>query len=322
MNPREGKTTKIKGIFLAGNGHLRPVWALLLTTMLAMLALWGLPLALGYGIGALFSAWNLNAATVERAPSWAQALYAASGWLLTMAGYAALITAGGVGCRLCHVGSAKREVRCWRGLLWAPPPLGITALLLAVDSLRLQNGLSTPQFGGTWLAMLCACLLSAIAEGVWFRRLFYGFAERTAACRWARLIAAALFAAHAAWRPDVTPLLALNMLLLGFLLLKPDGSVTSFVVSRFSFLLATTLLFAPAGGGALYALLDVSEDGLTGGALGVAAGGAMTAAMLVILLVEKRGQLRQWHARLTAREPKPAYVSGKRNKRPHTLERT
>lgn len=295
-------------------GWLRLVWALLLALIWIAAALVALPLLLGRALSALFDVWNLQADTLARAPVWAQALYGNAGTLVALVSSAALIGAGLLCCRMCGL-QARREAIRPRMLLWALPPLGATALALAVDSLRLKNALTAPQTGGAWVALLAVALLTALAEGVWFQRFLYGALVRVCPGGVVRWIVALLFALHAAWRPDATPLLAVNMLLLGALLLRPEGAAAGFALRRFAFLLPGVLVSAPAGCGALYELLDVSEDWLTGGAAGISAGGLMTAILLAILVCENRAALRHWLSAPGKKdEPRP-YVSGKRNRR-------
>ena len=277
-------------------------------------ALVALPLLLGRGLSALFDVWNLKADTVARAPLWARALYGNAGTFVALVSYAALIGAGLLSSRLCGL-QARREAIRPQALLWALPPLGATALALAVDSLRLKNALTAPQVGGAWVMLLAAGVLTALAEGIWFQSFLCGALARIRLGGSVRWIVALLFAVHAAWRPDATPLLAVNMLLLGALLLRPEGSVAGFALRRFAFLLPGILMSAPVGSGALYELLDVSEDWLTGGAAGISAGGLMTAILLAILVYENRGTLRQWLSGPKKKEQSLPYVSGKRNKR-------
>ena len=277
-------------------------------------ALVALPLLLGRGLSALFDVWNLKADTVARAPLWARALYGNAGTFVALVSYAALIGAGLLCSRLCGL-QARREAIRPQALLWALPPLGATALSLAVDSLRLKNALTAPQVGGAWVMLLAAGVLTALAEGIWFQSFLCGALARIRLGGIVRWIVALLFAVHAAWRPDATPLLAVNMLLLGALLLRPEGSAAGFALRRFAFLLPGILMSAPVGSGALYELLDVSEDWLTGGAAGISAGGLMTAILLAILVYENRGTLRQWLSGPKKKEQSLPYVSGKRNKR-------
>ena len=277
-------------------------------------ALVALPLLLGRGLSALFDVWNLKADTVARAPLWARALYGNAGTFVALVSYAALIGAGLLCSRLCGL-QARREAIRPQALLWALPPLGATALSMAVDSLRLKNALTAPQVGGAWVMLLAAGVLTALAEGIWFQSFLYGALARIRLGGSVRWIVALLFAVHAAWRPDATPLLAVNMLLLGALLLRPEGSAAGFALRRFAFLLPGILMSAPVGSGALYELLDVSEDWLTGGAAGISAGGLMTAILLAILVYENRGTLRQWLSGPKKKEQSLLYVSGKRNKR-------
>ena len=277
-------------------------------------ALVALPLLLGRGLSALFDVWNLKADTVARAPLWARALYGNAGTFVALVSYAALIGAGLLCSRLCGL-QARREAIRPQALLWALPPLGATALSLAVDSLRLKNALTAPQVGGAWVMLLAAGVLTALAEGIWFQSFLCGALARIRLGGSVRWIVALLFAVHAAWRPDATPLLAVNMLLLGALLLRPEGSAAGFALRRFAFLLPGILMSAPVGSGALYELLDVSEDWLTGGAAGISAGGLMTAILLAILVYENRGTLRQWLSGPKKKEQSLPYVSGKRNKR-------
>ena len=277
-------------------------------------ALVALPLLLGRGLSALFDVWNLKADTVARAPLWARALYGNAGTFVALVSYAALIGAGLLCSRLCGL-QARREAIRPQALLWALPPLGATALSLAVDSLRLKNALTAPQVGGAWVMLLAAGVLTALAEGIWFQSFLCGALARIRLGGSVRWIVALLFAVHAAWRPDATPLLAVNMLLLGALLLRPEGSAAGFALRRFAFLLPGILMSAPVGSGALYELLDVSEDWLTGGAAGISAGGLMTAILLAILVYENRGTLRQWLSGSKKKEQSLPYVSGKRNKR-------
>ena len=277
-------------------------------------ALVALPLLLGRGLSALFDVWNLKADTVARAPLWARALYGNAGTFVALVSYAALIGAGLLCSRLCGL-QARREAIRPQALLWALPPLGATALSLAVDSLRLKNALTAPQVGGSWVMLLAAGVLTALAEGIWFQRFLCGALARIRLGGSVRWIVALLFAVHAAWRPDATPLLALNMLLLGALLLRPEGSAAGFALRRFAFLLPGILMSAPVGSGALYELLDVSEDWLTGGAAGIPAGGLMTAILLAILIYENRAALRHWFSVPKSKEQPLPYVSGKRNRR-------
>ena len=301
-------------IFCAEPGRLRLIWILLLALAGIAVALFALPLLLGRGLSALFDVWNLKADTVARAPLWALALYGNAGMLVALVSYAALIGAGLLCSRLCGL-QVRREAIRPQVLLWALPPLGATALSLAVDSLRLKNALTAPQAGGAWVMLLAAALLTALAEGIWFQRFLYGALARIRPGGGLRWIVALLFAIHAAWRPDATPLLAVNMLLLGALLLRPEGAAAGFALRRFAFLLPGLLMSAPVGSGALYELLAVSEDWLTGGAAGIPAGSLMTAILLAILIYENRAVLRQWLSGPKKKEQPLPYVSGKRNKR-------
>lgn len=304
--------SRLKRLFWAKSGCLRTPWGLLAGAVLAAAAL-ALPYLPAMGLDALFAAWNVNAQTAARAPGWARLLYNGSGTLVAWIGYGLLLAAGFGACRLCRVPAKGERMARRRMLLWALPALALSLLFLATDSLRMQNGWLSPQLNATWAIRLILCALGAAAEGVWFRRWLNGLLNRAMPGWLARLLTALLFGACAAGLSAGTPLQAVNLALLGWLLLEPDASTADFAAGRFAFLLPG-LLLAPVGSAALYRLLDVSEPVLTGGAAGISAGSAMTVLLCAVLLAKNRealtGLLRQ-----RKKEEKPAYVSGKRNKR-------
>lgn len=297
----------LKSVAFCKAGGVRAPWKLVFACALYALWTWASAYLLSLGFGALFAAWNVNAATVARAPLWAQGLFANYGRLISMISsigaialshwLARLLTGG----RLARLRARDFALGALWGLLAA---LAGAGLFLAVDSMRpYARELS---FHTDLLWMLAVYFLAALAE----ERFARGLTMRIAALR-----------AHPAWGYAASVLVF--MLVTGGYALRPLGVVnmllTALICARLS---ATGRAGAAAGlrfawswaSGALVAfpgaatgsqaalrLYAVSENWLTGGDGGLICGAWMTLALLALAAWLLRRPMRALCQRLAAR---------------------
>ena len=285
-----------KSAWTSEKGGIRTGWLLAVSLFGYALIALGTRFGLMRAFEALFEAWGIDQASVPRAPLWAQALYRWHGSLATVA-FAALALA-----------LAKRLRRLWRldGPL-IPAPLtglcraslasvlmavGIAALCLLPDSMRLDWPLRAPHITWTLPVLAAVSMFSALGEEAFLKRvLFDGLRARWSGL-WTMGVVCAVFGLTGGGL-GAGVIAAVNVLLLGLaccLLYGRYGFWTS-VGFRWGWSAANAFVLGFGGGdAAIYRLYGVSEALLTGGDAGPMHGlwATMALAGMIAGLIIKR----------------------------------
>ena len=179
-------------------------WLLAVSLVCCTIVTVGVRLALGAAFTGLFRAWGVDAATVTRAPTWAQLVYRWHGSAVTLASAIALIGlsmwlrglwTGSGALPLSRSEEENRRSTTGQCALFALIGLAAAALVLAVsilpDSIRAER--AAPRLTWTLPVMLVVAFISTLAEELFTKRVLYdGIASRWGTL-WATLVSAAGF---------------------------------------------------------------------------------------------------------------------------------
>ena len=271
------------------DGTWRTGW--LLATSLAVLA--AVLLGLRGGLEALsvrlFTAWNLRADNVARAPGWARLLYACRDGLVTLITAGALLALCAPLRRLWGLGpDGRRSVRQgWKGLLAGTgTALLIAALSLVPDSSRFSWSLASPRFSGALPGLCLVSFAGVLAEEAFIRRVLQDGLRNRWGSHWALAISCiAFFLMRAGWTGGVVYMA--NVLLTGLVcgLMVARFGLWAGVGFRWGLEAAAAYLLGFGGGNAaIYRLYDVSERLWTGGDAGPLYGLWLTLALIGLAL--------------------------------------
>ncbi len=269
-------------------------WLLAVSLVCCTIVTVGVRLALGAAFTGLFRAWGVDAATVTRAPTWAQLVYRWHGSAVTLASAIALIGlsmwlrglwTGSGALPLSRSEEENRRSTTGQCALFALIGLAAAALVLAVsilpDSIRAER--AAPRLTWTLPVMLVVAFISTLAEELFTKRVLYdGIASRWGTL-WATLVSAAgFFLMAGGYAGNV--LSAVNVALLGSLccLVYARNGLWASVGLRFGWTAATVFLMGFGGGEAsVWRFYGVSEGLLTGGDAGPVYGLYMTILLIV-----------------------------------------
>jgi len=239
---------------------------------------------------ALFEAWGIDMASVQRAPVWAQALYRWRGSLATVA-FATLSLALAGWLRgiwrlegpLIPMPSARLWSASMSGVCMA---VVIAVLCLLPDSMRLEWPLTAPRFTGPLPVLLAVSLLSILGEEAFLKRVvFDGLRGDRNGIRATAVVCTVFWLTGGGLGGGVVA--AVNVLLLGLaccLFYARYGFWTS-VGFRWGWGLANVFLLGFGGGNAaIYRLYGVSEALLTGGDAGLMHGLWTTMALAGVIV--------------------------------------
>lgn len=271
-------------------------WLLAVSLVCCTIVTVGLRLALGAAFTGLFRAWGVDAATVTRAPTWAQLFYRWHGSAVTLVSAIALIGLS-MWLRGLWTGSGALPPPARRdggdGLRSAARPCTIFALIgLAAAALVLAVSILPDSIRAEWAAprlawalpvMLVVAFISTLAEELFTKRVLYdGIASRWGTL-WATLVSAAgFFLMAGGYAGNV--LSAVNVALLGSLccLVYARNGLWAGVGLRFGWTAATVFLMGFGGGEAsVWRFYGVSEGLLTGGDAGPVYGLYMTILLII-----------------------------------------
>ena len=297
----------LKSAAFCKEGGVRALWKLVFAYGLYILWAWAATYLLSLGFGALFAAWNVNAATVARAPGWAQGLFANYGRLISMISSAGAIALSWALARLL-AGRRFERLRARDfalGALWGLlAVLAGAGLFLAVDSMRpYARELS---FHTDLLWMLAVYYLAALAEERFARGLTMRVATLHAHPAWGYAASALMFLAVTG-AYALRPLGIVNMLLTALICarLSAMGKAGAAVGLRFAWSWASSAFIAfpgaATGAQAALRLYAVSENWLTGGDGGLICGAWMTLVLLALAAWLLRKPMRTLWQQMAAR---------------------
>lgn len=267
--PRQRRTW-----FASPGGTLRTPW--LLAISLAGYALVALAArrALSAGFDALFAAWGIDEGNAWRAPSWARLVYSWHGSAVTALVSAALLVLT-ASLRRLWLGRTERA-RLQAGALGAAAlagtigAIGIAALCLIPDSVRLQWPLASPNLAPRLLPLLAISLLAALSEEAFLKRVLFEGLRGRWGLAWAYIaVCAFFFLSNGGWSGNAVS--GINVLLLGAVCCALYERCGLWAVAgfRWGWSAATVFLLGFGGGdAAVYRLYGVSEALLTGGDAG------------------------------------------------------
>ncbi|MBE5772750.1 MAG: CPBP family intramembrane metalloprotease [Clostridiales bacterium] len=299
VKPEAAKATpgaKIKRMFTRPDGRLRTGWLLLGTLILYRAASLLVRLLLNGAFARLFSAWNVNAGNVHRAPGWAQTVYAWHGSFVTVV--VCLVTAFAALClRKLWIGTAKIRASFREGFVPALVGAGIAVvsaiIFVIADSMRMEWPLSKPHISWGLFVMLPVTLLTTACEELFTKCVvFDGIAARLKKS-WAFMLSAfVFFLFNGGYAGTVTS--GVNVLLMGFVCCALYDVRGLWAASLFRGMWSYASVFLAGFGtsGAaqsVYALYGVSENWLTGGDGGMIYGLWMTVILAGMLAWLKRG---------------------------------
>ena len=247
-----------------------------------------LRLGLNWALQRLFAAWNVNPDTLSRAPGWARAFYLWHGSAVSV-----IVGAFEIGLILwlLRVPLPRMDLK-HAGLWWLAGTglaLGLAAVFLLSDSLRLRWPLTAPVLGSGLVALWLLSLLTALSEELFLRSLLQAGLKSPWGIAAAGL---AFFLMNGGYSGTVIS--GINVALLGTVcgLLYARRGLWAVVAFRWGWGFASVFLLGQGGGAnSVYRLYGVSEGLLTGGDAGFVYGLGLTAALLALgaaMLVRKK----------------------------------
>lgn len=288
-----------KGNILFRNGRLRAGWLLLCAVIACRGLSYLIRLGLNAAFASLFSAWRVNAGNIHFAPRWAQAIYSWHGSFIT----AVVCLAGialSIALRRLWTGNKQPIRRNFREASM-PAALGagialISALIfLLADSMRPEWPLSQPHISFGVLLMLPVTLLTALSEEMFSKYVVFDGVSGRSGRLWAYVSSILVFFLFNGGYSG-TAASGINVLLMGVVgcMLYEERGLWASVLFRglWSYVSVFIVGFGAAGAAqSVFRLYSVSEKWLTGGDGGMIYGLWMTAALLAVILMMRRGHI-------------------------------
>lgn len=308
-NEKEMNAPKHSGnAFIGNTGRLRTGWLL----AIALIAFYGIRLALRMGLNAgfasLFGAWGVNAATVLRAPQWAQVFFAWHGSMITaiisicMLAVSFVLRRIWLKERLCVVNVSKGGMLL---LIGAGFSVITAALFLIMDSMRLEWPLSRPNISLSQPVLLLIMMLSAVSEEAFNKRVLFDGAKAGWETAAAMAVSTIVFFMDSAGYAG-NMLSAMNVLLMGILCCCIYMRYGMLASAGFrcgcSFGASILMGFGSGAADSVYRVYYVSDGWFTGGAGGPVYGLWQTIVLSAALILMNRKALKAFFEKMPVKK--------------------